>query len=116
MSGVSHDPNVPFAEEIVTGQTINLGSWECWTVKDQDVTRYYARGPCPACGAHTQGSIDDAPKPIESLGVREREPEPEPPSTAPISIPVSCRCGSPHGQAGQTSCGRRWVILAPRAT
>jgi hypothetical protein len=111
MPTTTHDPNVPFAEEIVTGPRIDLDAWECWTVTDQDVTRYYARGPCPACGARAQGSIDDAPKPIESLGVR--EPEPQPPSTAPISVPVSCHCGSPHGQPGQTSCGRRWVILAP---
>jgi len=112
----AHDLNVPFAKEIVTGQTIDLDAWECWTITDQDATRYYARGPCPACGARAQGSIEDAPKPIESLGARERKTEPEPPSTEPISVPVSCRCGSPHGQAGQTSCGRRWVILAPRAT
>jgi hypothetical protein len=91
---VAHDPDVPFAAEIVTRDRINLEEWECWTVRDGGVTHYYARGPCPVCGGPTQGSIDDVPKPIESLGVHDREPEREPSSDdEPVSIPVNCRCG-----------------------
>ena len=61
-----HDPNVPFADEIVPGQNIGLDAWECWTVTEHEVTRYYARGPCP--GLNTLAvSVGEEAETIESV-------------------------------------------------
>jgi hypothetical protein len=108
----AHDPDVPYADVVLTSEQVDLTGWECWAVPDADMTRFYAGGPCPVCGARAQGSISEKPAPVESLGRGQEEVEP--PSTEPVEVPVRCSCGSPHGHDGATSCGRRWSIICPR--
>jgi hypothetical protein len=114
MPDPNHDPDVAYADVVVPGHAIDLSGWECWTVHDGGVLHYYARGPCPVCRAPTQGHLDDATRPIESLGRPSDEETPgEPRPSHPIEIPVRCTCGHAHGRDQARSCGRRWSILCP---
>jgi hypothetical protein len=108
----AHQPEVPYADVVLTSEEVDLAGWECWITSDAGATRFYAAGPCPACGAPAQGSISEATDPIESLG--RGADDAEGPSTELVEVPVSCTCGSPHGHDGAASCGRRWSILCPR--
>ncbi|NYH82094.1 hypothetical protein SAMN05421678_1192 [Actinopolymorpha cephalotaxi] len=36
--------------------------------------------------------------------------------TMEIQIPVTCRCGSDHGNAGGSGCGRFWLYTVSRVT
>jgi hypothetical protein len=112
MPDADHDRAVPFDDVVLTGDLVDTSTWECWTHRDEDVTHYYARGRCPACGARSQGHIDNASQPIESQGPAPPQP-PRPTPAEPVEIPVRCRCGHDHGRPGQTSCGRRWSIHCP---
>lgn len=106
-----HDLAVTFADTVVAGDEVDLSGWECWTHHDGEVTRHYARGPCPGCRARAQGHIDQTDHPIEPLGPDAIPPPP--PSPEVVEIPVRCTCGSDHGHPGATGCGRRWSILCP---
>jgi hypothetical protein len=107
-----HDLSVHYADEVVPGAAIDLGSWECWAQHDGSVTHFYARGPCPACHAIAQGHADDIGHPLEPLG---RDEAPKPVPEGAIEIPVRCTCGDGHGHDGATGCGRRWSIVCPAA-
>lgn len=111
MSESGHDTAVAFANTVVTGEAIDIAAWDCQVHHDGDIASYYARGPCPACHADTQGHIDDAALPIESLGP---EAWPRGMPSESVEIPVRCTCGHDHGRQGATGCGRRWSILCPR--
>lgn len=113
MPDPNHDPDVAYADVVVAGQAIDLSAWECWTHRDGDVVHYYARGPCPVCGAPTQGHLDDATHPIESLGPPSDEETAAATPSEPVEIPVRCTCGHDHGRDQARSCGRRWSILCP---
>lgn len=113
MPDANHTPDIAFADVVVPADAIDLSAWECWTHRDGDVTRRYARGPCPACHAPTQGRLDETPHPIESLGASPDASPGEPPPSEPVEIPVRCTCGHDHGRDGAGRCGRRWSILCP---
>jgi hypothetical protein len=111
VAGHGHDHSVAYADIVAPPADIDLDAWECWAHHGDGSADYYAKGPCPGCGATSQGHIADAGQPIESLGHARR---PAPPSTTePVEVPVRCTCGSPHGRHGATSCGRRWTIICP---
>ena len=106
-----HDEDIAYGDVVVAGAAVDLDASECWTLRDGDVTHYYAKGPCPGCRAASQGHIEDASAPIESLGRREDQP---PRPSEPVEVPLRCTCGSSHARDGATGCGRRWSIVCPR--
>jgi hypothetical protein len=111
MAADGHDQSLPYADLVAPGTSIDLDAWECWAVATGGVVHYYAKGPCPACGAASQGHVADATAPVESLG---EAAEPPALATGPVEVPVRCTCGATHGRDGATSCGRRWSIICPR--
>lgn len=110
----AHDAALPYRDEVVAGGAIDLDHWDWWVHTDAGTVHYYAKGPCPACRADTQDHLADVESPIEGLGP-DVPPSPPPPRSDRIEMPVRCRCGTDHGQAGTGGCGRRWMIIGPRA-
>lgn len=115
MTGDAHDRSVPYAEVIAAAPSVDLEAWECRTHVEGNIVHYYAKGPCPGCGAQVQGHIADDKAPIESQGKPERATESVAPSEpVGIEVPLNCTCGSTHGSDGAHGCGRRWSIVCPR--
>ena len=109
-----HDETVAYANVVVPGGSVDLRAWECWNHHGRGVVHYYAQGPCPGCGALSQGHVSTSPAPIESQGV-ESPSRRQLPLGEPIEVPVHCTCGSSHGHDGAQGCGRGWSILCPPA-
>jgi|NGEPerStandDraft_6_1074524.scaffolds.fasta_scaffold07655_3 hypothetical protein len=108
-----HDTALPYRDDIVAGSAIDVDRWDWWSHTNAGIAHYYTKGPCPACHADTQDHLADVEPPIEGLG----PPTPSPDSALrgdSIEMPVRCRCGTDHGQAGAGGCGRRWSIIGPR--
>lgn len=101
---VPHKPNLPWAYEIVPAEDIDLDDWRCRTVIEGEVVATYASGPCPRCGAPTEGfglggSVEPLRKAIDGT-----------PQAMVFQVPVTCRCHTNHGKEGADGCGRQWVI------
>ena len=114
-----HDLSVPYADVVVPGADIDVTRWKSWSYPDADASRedYYAKGPCPACFAETQGHAADIQEPVESQGRGQRDAasgKAAPDDT--IEIPVRCQCGSGHGKQDATGCGRAWSVIVTRTT
>jgi hypothetical protein len=108
-----HDTALHYRDEIIAGRAVEVERWDWYSHTDAGIVHYYAKGPCPACHTDTQDHLADVEPPIEGLG----PPAPSPDTTLPadsIEMPVRCRCGTDHGQAGAGGCGRRWSIIGPR--
>jgi hypothetical protein len=110
-----HDHQVGFLDDVVPGDRIDIAQWKWWSHAEGGLEHYYARGPCPGCGAPgQQGHTVDTPAPLEGQGggaETRRIGE----TTDAIEVPVQCWCGDNHGREGATGCGRRWSIIGPRA-
>lgn len=116
MAGHQHDQTVPYADVVAPGASVKLDAWECWIHHEGTTAHYYAKGPCPSCGAQSQGHAP-VPGPIEAEGrpiEAEGRPERAPPPSGPVEIPLRCTCGSTHGRDGANGCGRRWSIICHR--
>jgi hypothetical protein len=114
-----HDLSVPYADIVVPGPDIDVTRWESWSYTDADSGRkdYYAKGPCPACFAETQGHAADIQEPVEAQSRRRRgaaSGKAAPGDT--IEIPVRCLCGFGHGKQDATGCGRGWSVIVTRTT
>jgi hypothetical protein len=105
-----HDTAVPFAEEIISADRLDLDRWEWWSSEDGGVKHYYASGPCPVCGATTQGHLALIREPADQQGTGEAAVGTvEVPET--VEVPVMCLCGANHGHEGAKGCGRHWSLL-----
>ncbi|MEI2775264.1 MAG: hypothetical protein V9G19_04690 [Tetrasphaera sp.] len=109
----AHDIKVTYEEEVVDLPDDLAVKWDSWRVTEGPVVDYYAKGPCPGCGADAQGVGKDRLAPIERQGNPALVPEKAARKSA-IEVAVSCRCGYAHGQDGATGCGRRWSVLVDR--
>lgn len=105
-----HDEAVPYRDEMVPGPMIDVRYWDWWSHTDAGDVYYYAKGPCPACHAATQGRYVDIPEPIEGQGGGKAPPTPEETAPDELEIPLRCLCGTDHGHPGAGGCGRRWSI------
>jgi hypothetical protein len=111
----AHDPDVPYRDEIAPAGAVDIACWDWWSHAAAATVHYYAKGPCPACQATTQGHYAVADAPIEGLGRSTDAAETGPAGPEElIEVPVRCHCGSDHGQPGAGGCGRRWSISGPR--
>lgn len=106
----THDQTIEYASEVAPAGSVQLECWECWTHRQGAIFYYYAKGPCPGCGATSQGHLRYANSPIESLGIVDIPTSPAP---QPVEIAVRCACGFDHGRDGAAGCGRRWSVICP---
>lgn len=107
-----HDTALPYSDELVPGDAIDVSRWDWWSHTDAGIVHYYAAGPCPACRGHTQDHRTDLSPPVEGLG-----PDATPPSgpSDTIEMLLQCHCGSAHGQPDARGCGRRWSLIGARS-
>ena len=114
MTDTQHDTTVEYADQAVPGDIIDGAHWKSWSYTEDDVTYYYAKGPCPACAAEAQGKVVDT-APIEGQGADGADVAPTELATATVEIPLRCQCGFAHGSADASNCGRSWtIIVRPR--
>jgi hypothetical protein len=119
MAPRQHDLSVPYADVVVPGSGIDVTHWESWSYADAGREDYYAKGPCPACFAETQGhAAADIQEPVEAQGRRWRDAA-SGKAAAPrdtIEIPIRCQCGFTHGNQNAMGCGRAWSVIVTRTT
>lgn len=106
-----HDDSIPYSKVIVPGAELDPTDWEAWDEPDEDGTHYYVKGPCPGCYAPAQGHVlDKATGPTQAMGRSGAKADDETAKSPAIEIPVSCACGSGHGNKDATGCGRSWIL------
>jgi hypothetical protein len=111
-----HDTTVPYQDDIIPGDLIDVQHWDWWSETDGDIVHYYTKGPFPTCKADTQGHLAEMPAPIGGLGrTGTRHGKPPAHRTDAVEIPLRCLCGADHGHPGAGSCGRRWSLIGPGA-
>jgi hypothetical protein len=110
VTGTQHDTSVKYSDQAVPGEVIDAAKWKSWSYTEDDVTYYYAKGPCPACAAEAQGKVVDT-APIEGQGADGADAPARRMASDTVEIPLRCHCGFAHGSADASNCGRSWTIV-----